>query len=383
MFVLETLPRGLAVRGSRYAERMPTYDLREEAQARHLAEVTFRSVVELLPGPALGSLFQAAWPAYRNWFLRDGEEARSSYALCQRALRAHVPELVPTWERLVELVGGGDLEARFLSLWEPPPFFAACSIATWTRDGRPGLVRTYDYVPALCETTLLTSAFNGRRTIAMSDCLWGALDGMNEDGLAVAVSFGGRRVVGRGFAVTLLVRYLLDHCADVAEALIAMHAVPVSLAYNVALVDRSGAAALVVLAPDHEPAVIHGEVCAANRQGRTEWHEHAVMSETVVREAAMAAALADPTLTREGLERVFLTEPVHRPLERHTWGTVYTTSYDVVGRSMRLLWPSDDPWEVHLDAATPGELTRRTMVTLPPLLERPRQVPRTPEVIFA
>ena len=59
------------------------------------------------------------------------------------------------------------------------------------------------------------------------------------------------------------------------------------------------------------------------------------MSETVVREAAMAAALADPALTRDGLEQVFLTEPVHRPLERHTWGTVYTTSYDVVGRSVQ------------------------------------------------
>ena len=76
-------------------------------------------------------------------------------------------------------------------------------------------------------------------------------------------------------------------------------------------------------------------------------------------------------MTRDGLERVFLTEPVHRPLERHTWGTVYTTSYDVVGRSVRLLWPSDEPWEVHLDTAAPGEVTRRTMVTLPPLLERP------------
>ena len=177
MVVLETVPRGLSVRGSRYAAPMPTHDLREEAPSRHLAEVTFHSVVELQPGPAMRSRFQAAWPSYRNWFLRDGEEARPSYALCRRALLAHVPELVPTWERLVELVGGGDLEARFLSQWEPPPFFAACSIATWTRDGRPGLVRTYDYVPALCETTLLTSAFNGRRTIAMADCLWGALDG--------------------------------------------------------------------------------------------------------------------------------------------------------------------------------------------------------------
>ena len=156
MLAPETVPPGCAVRLAGYAERMTVHHLHEETSVRHLAEVTFRSVVELQPGPELRSRFQAAWPAYRNWFLRDGEEARPSYALCRRALLAHVPELVPTWERLVELVGGGDLEARFLSLWEPPPFFAACSIATWTRDGRPGLVRTYDYVPALCETTLLT-----------------------------------------------------------------------------------------------------------------------------------------------------------------------------------------------------------------------------------
>ena len=225
------------------------------------------------------SRFEAAWPSYRNWFLRDDEEARPSYAHCRRALLAHVPELVPTWERLVEPWGRRSRGALPLPVGAPA-VLRRLFHRHLDAGRRPGLVRTYDYVPALCETTLLTSAFNGRRTIAMADCLWGALDGMNEDGLAVAVSFGGRRVVGRGFAVTLLVRYLLDHCADVAEALVAIHSVPVALAYNVALVDRSGAAALVVLAPDHEPAVFHGEACAANRQGRTEWHQHAVMSET-------------------------------------------------------------------------------------------------------
>jgi hypothetical protein len=97
----------------------------------------------------------------------------------------------------------------------------------------------------------------------------------------------------------------------------------------------------------------------------------------------MGAALADPGLTREGLEQVFLSEPVHRPLERHTWGTVYTASYDTVARTVRLLWPSEEPWQVHLDTAAPAQVTRRTMVTLPPLLERPREIPRAPEVIFA
>ena len=116
-------------------------------------------------------------------------------------------------------------------------------------------MRTYDYVPALCETTLLTSAFDGRRTIAMSDCLWGALDGMNEDGLAVAL----RSAAAAWWAAASRSRCSLATCSTTAPTSprrsTAIHAVPVNLAYNVALVDRSGAAALVVLAPDHEPAV--------------------------------------------------------------------------------------------------------------------------------
>ena len=39
----------------------------------------------------------------------------------------------------------------------------------------------------------------------MSDCAWGLLDGINEDGLAVSLSFGGRRDVGEGFGVPLIV----------------------------------------------------------------------------------------------------------------------------------------------------------------------------------
>src|SRR3954452_4883940 len=127
--------------------------------------------------------------------------------------------MVSAYEGLVELVGGGDLEARFLSLWDPPPFLAACSLAAWTRDGSPSLLRSYDYAPTLCETTLLTTTIATRRTMAMSDCLWGALDGVSEDGLAVALAFAGRRELSSGFAVTLLLRYLLEQSPDVAHAL--------------------------------------------------------------------------------------------------------------------------------------------------------------------
>ncbi len=360
---------------------MSTERIRQGEPVPHEAAVTFRSLVEERPDAAVRELFGAAWPSYRRWFLRDGEHARPSYAHCLRALRTYVPELVPAYERLVESVGGGDLEARFLSLWEPTPFFSGCSIAALPGT-EPGLVRNYDYVPALCETTLLTTRFDHTRTMAMTDCTWGVLDGVNGDGLAVALAFGGRRAVGRGFAITLLLRYLLEVCADVPQAIEAAWAVPVNLAYNVILADATGDSALLQLSPDHDPVISRGTVFAGNRQGKTEWHEHAVMTETVAREGAMAAALAESDLDRMRLEQVFLAEPVYRPHLRHTWGTVYTASYDPAARSVRLLWP-DDVWEVRLAMPEAGERTRHTAVAMPSLFERSFDVPRAPQVIFA
>lgn len=42
-------------------------------------------------------------------------------------LDEHMPELVPTYERLVALAGGDRLAARFLSLYRPPGFVVGCT----------------------------------------------------------------------------------------------------------------------------------------------------------------------------------------------------------------------------------------------------------------
>ena len=98
---------------------------------------TFRSIEELELGPKWQAVFEERWPHYRAWFLREGEAARPSYATSVRMLRAHMPELVPAYDRVVELAGGGDLAARMLSLYKPPPYLAACSQGAWIRDGGP------------------------------------------------------------------------------------------------------------------------------------------------------------------------------------------------------------------------------------------------------
>jgi predicted choloylglycine hydrolase len=300
--------------------------------------------------PSLTESFAAAWPSYRAWFLREPIDARPSYAEARGAVAWHLPELLGTYDALCAAVGGGELEARFLSHWCPPPVATACSLATWTRDAHL-LVRSYDYPPLLCDTTVLASSWTATRVLAMADCLWGAVDGINEHGLAVAIAFGGRPVVGPGFGIGLVVRYLLEVAHDVGEAIAILSRLPVSMSYNVALTDSRGLGAIVEVAPDRA-ALVTGRTTAANRQahGReeavTEWPEHARRSGTIERELALAAVANDPTATAYDLVGRFLAAPVHRDPALHEWGTVWTSVYDCDARTLDLHWPGET-W--HLD----------------------------------
>jgi hypothetical protein len=83
-------------------------------------QIAFEAVEELSPGAKWRLRFDAMWPTYRAWYLQEGDAARPDYPTCRRELERHMPELVPTYERLVELAGGGDVAARMLSLWRPP-----------------------------------------------------------------------------------------------------------------------------------------------------------------------------------------------------------------------------------------------------------------------
>jgi predicted choloylglycine hydrolase len=213
---------------------------------------TFRALEELELGAIWQGEFEERWPYYKTWFLREGEAARPSYATSVRMLRAHMPELVPAYERVVELAGGGDLAARLLSLYKPPPYIAACSQGVWSRDGSPLLVRNYDYAPSRFEGVVWSTNLV-KRVIGMSDCLWGLLDGMNEDGLGVSLTFGGRRVLGDGFGIPIVMRYLLETCSTVEQTRRVLVRLPYALSHNLTVVDASGDVVTAYLSPD-EPS---------------------------------------------------------------------------------------------------------------------------------
>jgi predicted choloylglycine hydrolase len=299
-------------------------------------ELTFDAVEEATPGERWAALFERHWPRYRPWFLHEGEQARASYAESARMLREHMPELVPTWERLCELAGGGDLEARMLSMWRPPSYLSGCSQGVWAR-GEPVLVRNYDYAPDRLEGTILSTSWEGRRVIGMSDCLWGLLDGVNDAGLAVSLAFGGRPVVGNGFGVPLVVRYLLQVCSTVAEARTALSRLPFHLAHTLTIVDAEGDYVTAFLSPDRG-AVFAAAAAATNHQGDVEWHEHARATRSLERERTIRVALAESD-SPESFANTFLRPPLLSSAYGSGMGTLYTAVYRAARGSVEYRWP--------------------------------------------
>jgi predicted choloylglycine hydrolase len=314
-----------------------------------VSALAFEAVAEARPGERWQQRFRATWPAFRVWYLRDGDAARPSYAVVRRNLEQHMPELVPIWEQLVELAGGGDVAARFLSLYDPPPVVTGCSQAVF--EG-PLLVRNYDFDPALLEGVVFLSAFGDRRVLGMSDCLWGLLDGVSDAGLAISLAFGGRREVAPGFAVPLVVRYLLETCETTAQAVAVLERLPVQASYNLTIVDRGGAAVTAFVAPDR-PVAVREAVVATNHQHAVEWFEHARATASVEREARMLELLGDPATDEAAFVAAFLEPPLHSLEYAAGFGTLYTAAYRPADGAVDYLWPSAR-WRQSIDAFAEG-----------------------------
>lgn len=315
---------------------------------------TFRALEELELGPIWQAEFEERWPHYKTWFLREGEAARPSYATSVRMLRAHMPELVPAYERVVELAGGGDLAARMLSLYKPPPYLAACSQGVWTRDGSPLLVRNYDYAPSRFEGVVWSTNLV-KRVIGMRDCLWGLLDGMNQDGLGVSLTFGGRRVLGDGFGIPIVMRYLLETCSTVEETRAALVRLPYALSHNLTVVDASGEVVTAYLSPDREP-IFRSFPVATNHQGIVEWPEQAKATRTIEREQTVIGLLDDPSVDAQAFTESFLRAPLFSTSYANGFGTLYTAAYRPVQGVIRLIWPTHI-WDLGFDRFDPGEHT--------------------------
>jgi predicted choloylglycine hydrolase len=310
---------------------------------------TFWAIREETPGEQWRGLFEATWSSYRAWYLRDGDAARPSLEVARRRLAGHMPELVPTWERLVELADGDETAARMLTLWNPPAFLPGCSQAVLTGDA-PVLVRNYDYRPDLCERVIYSSAFTGRRVLGMSDCLWGLVDGMNDAGLAASVAFGGRRGAGEGFGIPLVLRYLLEVAETVADVRTVLTGLPVNMAYNITVLDRNADAATIFVAPGAEPEVFRLHAATNHRGTSPEDPEHARAFHSVQRQQALLNSLQHQPEV-DAFVAEFLAPPLYATAYEQGFGTMYTAVYRPSEGVADFVWPTST-WRRGFDSPT-------------------------------
>ena len=319
--------------------------------------LTFRAVSEPQPGPVWAGLFKGYWPAYRKWWAREGLAARPPHAECLRALKTHMPEIVGLYEDLCVLAGDDPDAARFLSFSTPPAYLAGCSQAIWPGEA-PLLVRNYDYDPKATDAVLLHSGWQGRGVIGMTDGLFGLIDGMNDAGLAVSLTFGGRPEVGKGFGVPLILRYILQTCETAAEAGAALKRIPSHMSYNVTVLDRGRNYLTAYLAPDRDTILTRAAV-ATNHQERVEWIGHARMTATVERERFLLQRITLHVEPAEKFIAAFLRPPLYSTAFNRGFGTLYTAAYRLRTGTVDIHWPGS-VWPQGFADFRPG--TRRILV---------------------
>jgi predicted choloylglycine hydrolase len=324
----------------------------DQALRADAVSLTWQAFAEDEPGDRIGEHLAAAWPAFRRWW-REGANARPPAEEARARLEEHMPELVPAWRRLAAMLGDDPDAAAALALWNPPPFLTGCSQAA-VLPGGPALIRNYDWDHRLFDAVVARTADGGRRVLGTLDCLWGLLDGLNDAGLAVSLTFGGRPQVGEGFGIPLVIRYVLQTCGTVAEAVRVLRRIPVHMSYNVTALDRDGQRATVYLAPDR-PAGVTSRAVATNHQGQVEWAPYAAAIRTVERyehlDELLAAGADAPSVVAACLR-----PPLYATRFGEGFGTLYTAEYRPAEGIVRYHWPHRT-WEQSMTHLQDGSIT--------------------------
>ena len=300
-------------------------------------QLEFRSIEEAKkPGEKWLELFNTFWPGYKSWLTTNKFEEGVSLAASEAALVKYMPKMLPTYNRLCKLVGDDKLAHKFLTGFQPPAYVSGCAQAV-TKKETIQLVRNYDYCPDLLEGAFMLTKWNKKKVMGTNDCLIGLVDGVNDDGLAVSLTFGGRKEVGLGFGISFILRYVLEFCKTVDQAVKCLTFIPSHQSYNVLVVDKTGKHKTVMVAPDRKPLVTDNAY-STNHQQKVEWEENAHFNKTIERSNFLKEALEYEGLTNEQLASIFLMSPMYNTQFTQSFGTLYTAVYQPELGVAKLLW---------------------------------------------
>lgn len=155
-----------------------------------------------------------------------------------------------------------------------PVEIRGCTAFAYAKEGKFIYGRNNDLPPYLRESSKseIYAPKNGNRfTITTSSFINGE-EGMNEHGLAVAMTFvmTDLKKIQPGFNSCFIVRYLLEKADNTKQAVSELWNLPIASNCNILLADQSGSMAVVECTPTlkkvREPEIFHGDsiVCAAN-----------------------------------------------------------------------------------------------------------------------
>lgn len=293
--------------------------------------------------------FAAGREEAERWYRGVDRTTPPTTSECRAAIRDHMPELLSHYDRVCGLVGDDDLAHRIVSQFRPPPVTGGCTQAIWLGDDGPALVRNYDDPLDIVSDRFELTSWSGREVIAKAQRPWGGcIDGMNEDGLVGSLTFGGSAALGRGFSVILMLRYVLETCHHVEQAVAALSRIPIATSHNVTLLDKSGAYATLFLGPDRAPAVSLVRACTNHQESI------GTVSNSVERQQVVLEALNDPAMSLSDLIARFREPPLIARWAKST--TVYTAVYRPAERRVDYIWPGKS-WCQRIGQFEPGEYT--------------------------
>ncbi len=323
-------------------------------------DIRFWCIDEREPGRHWRDHVVRQWPRYANWYFAEAQGVRPDSTTCRQALQATMPELCPWFERVCHLAANDpERFGSFLSLYRPPAFLTGCSqVALRDKDGPDAgthLIRNYDYAPERFEATVMRTHWL-QPVLCVTDCLWGALDGINGAGLAVSLAFGGGDQVADGFGIPLIVRYLLETCHNVAEAVSAMQRLPSHMNYNLTLADKGGHVRTLYISAGAQPPRVAPRPLATNHQDGVVRRPYHIAVASYDREMFLANRLRDPAESVATMTRHFLGPPLFHRRYRQGFGTLYTAAYHCEAGTLELYLPNQQK-SLSIDGITNEQFT--------------------------
>lgn len=284
------------------------------------------------PGLAWLARFRSGRQEAEQWYRGQGLAAPPSVTECRAALNRYMPEMLPHYDHVCQMVGDDDIAHCILSHYRPPPIVHGCSQAIWLGDGGPALIRNYDYPLDIVSGRFELTSWSRRKVIAAAQRPWGGcLDGMNDEGLVVSLTHGGGKAQGLGFSIILMLRYALETCSCVDEAVIALSRIPVAQSQNAVLLDRAGRHATLFLGPDRTPACSQALTCTNHQEVEIP------QSSSAIRQKVLAGAIDDDATTLPALVSQFFEPPLYS--RRTGFTTVYSAVYRPREQRVEYLWP--------------------------------------------